>query len=235
MSKRKVVLITGANRGLGAEFVRQYCAEGWQVIACSRSEDPCAEFPECAKFKEQFKDLVTFKKLDVADPTAVVKLASELRGTAIDVLLNNAGVYHKEKFGSIDYKAWQDSFAVNTMAPIHMAECFVEHVAQSEMKTMAFVTSLMGSIDDNGSGGSYSYRSSKAALNMAVKSLSIDIKPRGIKMALLHPGWVPTRMGGPNGCDNIVSSIQGMKKIINNATVENSGKFYAYDGEEIKW
>eukprot|EP00906_Rhabdomonas_costata_P021669 RCo031435 len=227
----RTVLITGANRGLGAEFVRQYAAEGWSVLACCRDPTALAEVGDLSRYPGK----VDFRKLDLHDDASIIKLRDDLKGTSIDVLLNNAGVFPHGSLGSMDYKAWADAFAINTMAPFRMTEVFLENVLLSATKTVVLISSLMGSIDDNRSGGSYEYRSSKAALNMVAKSLSVDLKPKGVKVVLLHPGWVPTRMGGSGGRDNIVESIKGMRSLIGSATMETSGRFFYYTGSEIKW
>jgi NAD(P)-dependent dehydrogenase (short-subunit alcohol dehydrogenase family) len=154
------------------------------------------------------------------------------------VLINNAGIYpggNKENFGSIDYEAWGKAFQVNTMAPLKMAESFVENVAKSSEKKIVNITSKMGSIDDNTSGGYYLYRSSKTALNMVIKSLSQDLAPRGITAVVLHPGWVQTDMGGSNAPTPPERSVAGMRRVIEGLSLKDSGKFYDFNGQEILW
>ena len=179
-STQPSVLITGASRGLGLEFARQYAAAGWSVVAaCRRPSD----VPQLDRYP------VELIGLDVADPASVTELAAHLRGRPLDLLVNNAGVYgERQDFGAIDAEEWQRVLRINVIGPIKMAEAFLPHLLAGNRKTIAFVTSRMGSIADNGSGGSYIYRSSKAALNAAVKSLSIDLKGQGITALLLHPG-----------------------------------------------
>ena len=165
------VLITGANRGIGLEFVRQYAEDGWQVHACSRHTDA----PALSHLAEQQGDNIHLHQLDVADHSQIDQLAKRLSDTPIDVLISNAGIYPggaAETFGTIDYDAWVKAFQVNTMAPLKMAEAFIENVARGSEKKIVNITSKMGSIDDNTSGGYYLYRSSKTALNTVVKSLS---------------------------------------------------------------
>ncbi|HEY8354791.1 MAG TPA: SDR family oxidoreductase [Methylophilaceae bacterium] len=226
------VLITGANRGLGLEFVRQYAEDGWQVLACCRWPEEAQALRALA---ERHADLVEVHRLDVADFEEIDALALILQGRPIDVLINNAGVYPQGEFGSIDYEAWAEAFHVNTMAPMKMIEAFVGHVEASRLKKIVTLSSKMGSIDDNTSGGSYIYRSTKTAVNMVMKSLSIDLRPRGIASAILHPGWVRTDMGGPNGLIDAPESVAGLRRVIDGLTVENSGRFIAYDGKEIPW
>jgi NAD(P)-dependent dehydrogenase (short-subunit alcohol dehydrogenase family) len=172
----------------------------------------------------------------VEDHAQIEGLARALGGEAIDVLLCNAGVYgDREGFGAVDYEAWARTLRVNVMAPMKLAEAFVEQVARSQRKLIVNVTSLMGSIADNGSGGSYAYRSSKAALNAVTKSLSIDLASRGISACVIHPGWVRTDMGGPGAPLGAEESVGSMRRVIERAHEGGSGKFFDYDGEELPW
>jgi NAD(P)-dependent dehydrogenase (short-subunit alcohol dehydrogenase family) len=226
------VLITGANRGLGLEFVKQYAEAGWQVIACCRWPDEAKELQAQA---ERSGDRIEIHQLDVADFEEVDALALILQGRAIDLLINNAGTYPQSDFGNVNYEAWAEAFHINSMAPMKMAEAFVGHVASSNLKKIVAVSSKMGSLDDNTSGGSYIYRSTKTAVNMVMKSLAIDLKPKGIASTILHPGWVRTDMGGPNGLIDAPESVAGMRRVIDELTLESSGRFVAYDGKEIPW
>lgn len=226
------VLITGANRGLGLEFVKQYAEAGWQVIACCRWPDEAKALQALA---ERHAEQVEVHQLDVANFEEIDALALILQGRAIDLLINNAGVYPQSEFGDIDYEAWAEAFHINSMAPMKMVEAFVGHVAASNLKKIVTLSSKMGSLDDNTSGGSYIYRSTKTAVNMVMKSLSIDLKPRGIASTILHPGWVRTDMGGPSGLIDAPESVAGLRRVIENLTLENSGRFVAYDGKEIAW
>lgn len=226
------VLITGANRGIGLEFVRQYAADGWRVMACCRDPQGAAALNALAASSG---DQVTVHALDVADFSQIERLAATLQGQAIDVLINNAGYYPQSSFGKIDYAAWDQAFRINTMAPMKMVECFVEHVARSGLRKIVTLSSKMGSLADNGSGGSYLYRTSKAAANMVMKSLAIDLKPRGIALSTLHPGWVKTDMGGPDALITPQQSVAGMRAVIAALSLQNAGRFIAYDGQEIPW
>jgi len=189
------VLITGTNRGLGLEFARQYATAGWQVFACCRNPHK-ADALQRLKLKQG--EMLSIHALDVADFARIDQLAKQLSGNTIDVLINNAGVYQYggESFGSIDYEACLQSFRINAMAPLKMAEAFIQHIANSEQKKIINITSKLGSIDDNRSGHHYLYRSSKAALNMVTKNLAIDLATYGITTIVLHPGLVQTDMGG---------------------------------------
>ena len=229
------LLITGANRGIGLEFVRQYAADGWRIFACCRHPE---EATELNALSQQHDGQITVHMLDVADFLQIERLADELAGHDLDLLINNAGIYPDSTsggFGATNYEGWAHAFRVNTMAPLKMAETFAPNVARSQQKKIVNITSKMGSIADNTSGGAYIYRSSKAALNMVVKSLSYDLAARGIVTAILHPGWVQTDMGGPNALITTEQSVAGMRDVITRLSKANSGKFYSYDGQEIPW
>ncbi|MCW9033193.1 MAG: SDR family oxidoreductase [Rhodospirillales bacterium] len=224
------VLITGASRGLGKEFTRQYAADGWRVIATCRTMEGGANLRDVEGNLE-------VHLLDILDHGAIEKFSTELKNESIDVLLNNAGVYGVKGagFGESNYEAWTREFQTNVHGPMKMAESFIEQVARSEQKIIATLTSKMGSISDNQMGGSYVYRSSKAAMNAVNKSLSIDLKGRGVSCVALHPGWVRTDMGGPQGLIDAPESVNGMRQVIGEVDLSKTGHFYNYDGTEIPW
>ncbi|HXB53838.1 MAG TPA: SDR family oxidoreductase [Vicinamibacteria bacterium] len=233
------ILITGANRGLGLEFVRQYAAEGWEVHACCRSPQGADELRALAATRARFR----VHALDVADFPQIDALAHDLAGTALDVLLNNAGIFgprlraggdRGQFFGAVDFEAWAQVMRVNTMAPLKMAEAFVEHVSASEQQKIITLGSSMGSIAET-SGGFYAYRSSKAAVNMVMASLARDLAGRGIKVAVLCPGWVRTDMGGPDAPVNKEDSVRGLRRLIAGLTAQRSGTFTHYDGSAVAW
>lgn len=229
------VLITGANRGIGLEFARQYAADGWQVVACCRQPQQAEALNRLA---DQYKDQFSIHRLDVRELAEIDQLSHKLQDLPIDILINNAGVYpHAQngEFGRISYDDWMEAFRVNTFAPLKMVEALIEQIACSQLKIVATITSKMGSIVDNQRGGSYIYRSSKAAVNMVVKSLAIDLQPRGIIAVLLHPGWVQTDMGGRGALISTKQSVTGMKSILGRVTHSDTGKFIAYDGQHIPW
>jgi len=223
------VLITGANRGLGLEFALQYAQDGWDVIATCRNPQGA---PELSALNG-----VQVIALDVTDFDGVARLADQLSSVAIDVLINNAGVYGPKGYGlgDIDFDAWEDVLRTNVLAPLRVAQCFAPHVAKSELKTIAMLSSKMGSMTDNTSGGSYIYRSSKAALNAVVKSLAHDLAGDGIVNIALHPGWVRTDMGGPNGLIDAPQSVRGLRRVIAEAGGDQSGGFFNYNGAPIAW
>jgi NAD(P)-dependent dehydrogenase (short-subunit alcohol dehydrogenase family) len=225
------ILITGTNRGIGLEFTKQYAEAGWNVIACCREPQSASALQAIANSNTNIK----IYALDVADFTQINKLASQLSGVAIDVLINNAGIYPDGSANDVDGVAWEKAFKINSIAPYIMAEAFRNHIAKSQLKKLATLSSKMGSIDDNTSGGSYIYRSSKTAVNMVMKSLSIDLAPSGIAVVTLHPGWVQTDMGGQNALINTKTSVKGMRSVLDQLNLANTGKFIAYDGKEIGW
>jgi NAD(P)-dependent dehydrogenase (short-subunit alcohol dehydrogenase family) len=230
----RTVLLTGANRGLGLEFVRQYAEDGWRVLAACRSPSAAQELQALAsKQPERIRVLA----LDVMDATSVKGAAGALREQPIDLLLNNAGVGSPrgQKIGSLDYAAWAQVLDANVLGPARMVEAFVENVAQGRDKRIVTVTSLMGSIADNLSGGSYAYRSSKAAVNAAMKSFSIDLAPRGITCVVVHPGWVRTDMGGTGGKLSPEESVGSLRALIASLKPKDSGKFFNVDGKELPW
>ncbi len=225
------VLITGANRGIGLEFTKQYALDGWHVFACCREPQSASALQAIASTNNNVQTLA----LDVGDFAQIDALALQLKRESIDLLLNNAGVYPSSSFGNTDYSAWADGFKTNSMAPLKMVEAFVQQISRSQHKKIATLSSKMGSIDDNTSGESYSYRTSKTAVNMVMKSLSIDLKPYGISVVTLHPGWVKTDMGGSNALINSQTSVSGMRKVIADLNLSSTGKFIAYDGKAINW
>ena len=231
----KTVLITGTNRGIGLEFVKQYAADGWRVLACCRNPLTANALND---FVEQYKGFITVYSLDVAEYEQIQNLSLELSNESIDLLINNAGIYptsRSDGFGKTDYDAWASAFHINAMVPLKMVESFIPQVTKSHLKTIVTITSKMGSVGDNQRGGSYVYRSSKAAVNMVMKSLAIDLESEGVISVLLHPGWVRTDMGGPNGLISTQQSVTGLRQVISNLKTENSGEFYAFDGQVVPW
>lgn len=226
-------LITGANRGIGLEFVKQLTSRGDTVFATCRTP---AQAEELNALANEYQDLVTVLELDVADSKSVDNLLAALKqnDTKLDVLINNAGIYPQGgTLGELDYDAFIKGFEVNSIAPLRLAEAILPLLTGA--KKVVNVTSQMGSIADNTSGGSYAYRMSKAALNMGFKSFAIDTQPKGVTSLVLHPGWVQTDMGGPNALITTEQSVEGMLKTIDEATLAQSGNFYGWKGNTIGW
>ena len=224
-------LITGANRGIGLELARQYASSGWTVHAC------CRKPPEAAALRAIAGGRVTIHEMDVTDGKQIQQVARALDGAPIDILINNAGVYGKPDggFGAIDDRVWLYTLKVNTMAPLHISEALADNVAHSERKIVAIMTSRMGSIDDNASGGSYIYRSSKAAVNMIAKTMAVDLERKGIIVVALHPGWVKTDMGGSSAPLPVDRCVEGLRKVLDRLRPEDSGRFLGWDGAEVPW
>jgi NAD(P)-dependent dehydrogenase (short-subunit alcohol dehydrogenase family) len=227
-------LITGANRGLGLEFARQYLADGWQVYAACRDPSSASELRRLADASDHNLRILT---LDVTNPASVKAAAVKLDGQAIDLLLNNAGIGgpRGQTIGNIDYEAWANVLDANTMGPMRVSEAFVDHVARSERKLIVTLTSGMGSLADNTSGGSIAYRSSKAAVNMVMRSLAHDLAPFGITCVVVNPGWVRTDMGGPHATLTPTESVMMLRRLIETLGPAQSGKFFNYDGREYPW
>jgi NAD(P)-dependent dehydrogenase (short-subunit alcohol dehydrogenase family) len=230
----EAILITGANRGIGLELVRQYAGKNWRVFACCRSPDAAQSLHQLAQKSE---GAISIHRLALDEDGQVDTLARELEGERIDILFNNAGIAgpRPQSFGRIDTGGWMRTFRVNALAPFQMAVAFVEHVARSERKIIATMGTLMGSLADNRSGGSYAYRSSKAAAHMVVRSLAADLRERGITAVVLHPGWVKTDLGGSGALIAPEESVRGLQRVLDSVTLQDSGSFFNYDGSELPW
>jgi len=226
------ILITGASRGLGLEFARQYAELGYRVLAVARAPAQSPELSELARGNSQ----VRLHALDVTDQAGVHALVDTLKGEPIDILLNNAGTMgpKQQHLGTIDYAGMVQTLITNTVAPLRLAEALTENVAKSQRKLIVAVTSGMGSIADS-SGGFYAYRASKAALNMSYHNLALDLKPRGITAIVINPGWVKTDMGGAGAQLEPAQSITAMRKVFDAVTLADSGKFMNYSGGTLTW
>lgn len=231
MQYDNTLFITGANRGIGLEYVKQYAEEGWRVLASCRNPADASALQALANKHAN----IELHAIDIANFDQIEALGRKLIDQPIQLLINNAGIYPESSFRTIDYAKWMEAFKVNAMSTLKLAEVFIPHLVKAGNAKLVAMTSKMGSIDDNTSGGEYIYRSSKTALNMVMKSLSIDLNKYGVSVAVLHPGWVRTDMGGPNGLIDAKTSVQGLRKVIGMLSLDNSGKFYAYDGKEIAW
>ena len=220
------VLITGAGRGLGLEFARQYAADGWRVHACARRPDAAAGL----------KGEVVIHPLDVCDAGQIAALRDVLADEAIDLLINNAGIYGPRVTSTAEVSDadWLEVFHVNSVAPLRVASALAENVARSRMKLMVFITSQMGSIARIGA-DARPYRMSKAALNAGVRGLSLELVGRGITSVVFHPGWVRTDMGGAGAALDSKTSITNMRAVIAKLKASDNGRFLNYDGAEIPW
>ncbi|MFN3232072.1 MAG: SDR family oxidoreductase [Alphaproteobacteria bacterium] len=235
------ILITGANRGLGLEFAKQYAADGWRVLATCRDPDSADELNALAGASS---GLITLHKVSIGDHASIEALANELKGQPIDILLNNAGTYghvdfpdngiEVQSFGKMDYESWSFVLAINTMAPLKMSEALFENILASDQKKIFTISSTIGSIADC-EGMHYAYGSSKAAVNFLMASMAKDLRDQGVTVMPLHPGWVETGMGGETAPVQPEDSIAGLKKVMDNASLETSGQFIGFDGATIPW
>lgn len=227
------LLITGANRGLGLEFVRQYAEDGWRVEACCRTPEQADELSALAS---SWPHQITLHALDVTDQTSLSALAQELAGEAIDVLINNAGIKGADAQGldQLDFESWEQVHKVNVMAPFAVSQAFHTHVAAAQNGKIVIISSVMGSVGSNMAPAMIIYRSSKAAVNMVMKCLANALAPSVI-VAAFHPGWVRTDMGGPAGDIDARTSIKGMRQVIEKLTPLDNGGFFNYDGDSIPW
>ena len=222
------ILVTGANRGIGLEFVRQYGAEGARVIACCRNPVKSDKLNAVAG--------VTVMQLDVADSASVGRLAQGLKGEAIDILINNAGWYgpDRQSASNPDIEGFVETFRINSAAPLMVSHALKPNLIAGRDKKLIVLTSKMGSISDS-SGGSLAYRASKAALNMIFHGVAKEWARDGIAVAILHPGWVQTDMGGPGATITVEESVKGLRTRIAELNPSTSGHFLDYNGREIGW
>lgn len=224
------ILITGANRGIGLEMAKQYSADGWKVIACCRD-------PAKADELQQLKHVPEILPLDVANTQSIHNLIQRMAKEPIDILMNNAGVWgpKKQDFGDTDAEAMIEVFKVNTLAPLLLAEGLVKNIMAGDLKMIVNIGSMMGSMALNSSGGDYAYRSSKAALNAITKSMAIDLKPQGITVIALHPGWVQSNIGGPNASLTPKESVLTIRKYLSTLKKGDSGNLINLEGNHLAW
>lgn len=224
-------LITGSNRGLGLEFTKQLAAAGWQIHACCRNPDNASELQALSQ-----DNPITLHQVDVNNTANIAKLQADLNAAPIDLLINNAGVMGNKdsNLNDLDTDDILSVFKVNALAPLSLLAACKDNLAASDLKLVGNITSRMGSIRDNTSGGYYAYRTSKAALNMLMRSAQHECLDAGIKILLLHPGWVQTDMGGSNALIDSTTSVSGLLNVLFDENSE-AGHFYNYLGEEIPW
>ncbi len=233
------ILITGANRGLGLEFARQYAANGWEVLAASRQPSNSINLKQIAT---QYPKVV-LHRLDVTDEKSVRELGGKLNGKPIDVLLHNSAIYPRkgQHIGDIDYDGWREALETNLFGVMRVTEALLKNVEASSRRQIAAISTSLsilqgvqgGSVAQTGT--SYQYRTSKTALNMALCILAKELEPRGISVVLLDPGWVKTDMGGPHAPLTPNESIAGMRKVLAGNPMEISGRFLGHDGAPRPW
>ncbi|WP_196138468.1 SDR family oxidoreductase [Aliikangiella sp. G2MR2-5] len=219
----ETVLITGANRGIGLSLVKQYLSRGDKVIGVCRTTS--------AELSASGADVI--EGVDVSKDTGIGLLVEAMNGRQIDVLINNAGILLGTSFDELDFDAVLTQFEVNAVAPLRVVVALSDCLKRGSK--VAMITSRMGSIEDNSSGGSYGYRMSKTALNAAGKSLALDLKARGIAVALIHPGWVNTEMVNFNGLIEPEEAAEGIVTRIDELNLESTGGFWHSNGEPLPW
>lgn len=221
------VFITGANRGLGLGFTNHYLARGDEVWACYRHDRGGLD-----ALDDERLHLVAW------DTREEIPRAGGMLPGRIDLLINNAGIYGPKDNGqaleNVTPKVMQEVFDIDCVGPLRVVQYLLPRLVQAR-GIVANLSSKMGSSGDNSSGGCYAYRAAKAALVIVSRSMAIDLAPRGVRVITLHPGWVRTDMGGPSGLIDAPESVAGLRRVIENLTLENSGRFVAYDGKEIAW
>lgn len=221
---KQTVLITGANRGIGLAFVKVYLDRGCDVIAVCRKSSA----------QLQALDVKVVENIDVSAANLAEQLIQKLSGHSnIDLLINNAGILTSEALGDINYEDVMRQLEINAVAPLKITEALLPFLSKGAK--VAMITSRMGSINDNGSGGYYGYRMSKAALNAASMSLSRDLQPRGIALAILHPGFVQTDMVNNAGDISATTAAERLVQRIDALTLENTGTFWHSNGEVLPW
>jgi len=223
----QTVLITGANRGIGLEYARQFAAKGYNVIGTAR--DPAAA-------TELRAIIERIETLDVADAASVAALAKRLDGIAIDILINNAGVGGRDDndLASVDFEQMQNTFAVNAFGPLRVIQSLMPNLRLGQRKLVIGMSSQLGSIERS-NGGMYAYRASKTALNQFNKILASELGPQGFVFTVLHPGWVQTEMGGANATLTPQESVRGLVGVIEKLGPDDNGRFYDYQGKTIPW
>jgi NAD(P)-dependent dehydrogenase (short-subunit alcohol dehydrogenase family) len=220
------VLITGCDTGIGREFAVQYAKDGYAVIATYR--DPANRLPEHASMRHF--------PLDVTDFAQFAAMKRAIGDAPIDLIVSNAGIGRDPgRLGALDYRFVHDVLAVNTVGPLKLVETFLDNVAAGSERRIAFVSSRMGSITNNLSGGHYAYRASKAGLNAIARSLALDLFHRGIIVVTLHPGWVNTQGGGAEAAIKVEDSVAGMRAVIRRLGNHETGQFMTFAGQPLPW
>lgn len=231
------VLITGAGRGLGLGLAQTYLEDGWDVIALVRQASP-----ELIRLAGANLDI---RECRLTDDGELAAATDHFRDGAIDVLINNAGRMAKatsqaggdsvQGFGLFQRSLWHEVFDINLFTPMRLAELLIEPLQRAERGRIVTLSSMLGSMARNDSGGLYAYRASKAAVNAITKSMSIDLAERGVIAVAMHPGWVRTDMGGAKAPLDIGTAVRGMKRVIDGLGLADSGRFLSWDGSELPW
>lgn len=228
----KTVLITGANRGIGLEFAKQYYAAGWRVIACCLNPEQATKVRSLSPRSERLLIL----KLDLSEIKDIEILASKLSNETIDILINNGGVYSDDlNIDDIDPLVWLEAFKINTIAPVMIAQNLIPQISKGHDKIIINISSDMASINMNKSGGRCIYRTTKSALNAATRCMAINYKSKNISVFAIDPGWVQTDMGGSGALITTEESVKSIRAILKSLTLENSGEFITFNGDKLSW
>ena len=223
----RTVLITGANRGIGLELSRQYSSAGWRVIGTARKPEAAQELTALG---------VEVLQLDVTDSSSTGRLSRELGKRPVDLLINNAGILPMmPTLGEIDMDDYERVMDVNVLGPVRVTRAALPNLRAGQLRNIVNITSNLGSIAGNTSGGFYGYRESKAALNMFTRSLAAELGPEGFTCIVLHPGWVRTDMGGPNAPTTVQQSVQGIRRVIEGLSRADNGTFRSFEGQQLSW
>lgn len=225
------VFITGANRGLGLEFTRQYASDNWRVYASCRNLVHAKELQHLAYYFNN----ITLLQLDVTNNFQLQQLADKFTDTSIDLLINNAGFQYEDNLDNFSIDIMRQAFFTNSIAPLMISDTFLENISKSHLKTIVSISSHMASIKENSSGDSYSFRASKAALNMLMKNLSIDLRNKKIKVFTIHPGLVKTKTGGSNAQISSEQSVSSIRNMLLRLTERDTGNFFDYAGNVLEW
>jgi NAD(P)-dependent dehydrogenase (short-subunit alcohol dehydrogenase family) len=228
------VLITGANRGIGLELTRRYAEAGHRVLACCRAPERAGALNGVAAAHPAIRVC----GVEVGNGASVSALKRELGDVPLDILINNAGMAgpppQRQSLAEMDYDGWAETFAVNTMAPLRMLQTFRDNLAAGTRPRVVTITSQMGALALD-MATMYAYCSSKAAVNKVMRLAAVELKAAGIAVAVIHPGWVRTEMGGPHAQISVEESAAGIVRVIEGLSIENTGCFMKWNGEPHPW
>ena len=227
------VLVTGANRGIGLEFVKQYLQAGDEVIACARNMSGATELQTIINDATN----ASIMQLDVTNEQSVATLAADLNGRPIDILINNAGTFadKEQSFSQLPLATFKQVFETNLMGVFSVIQSLLANVLASQEKKIVAISSILGSITHSTEASYYAYRSSKAALNMLIRTISLDVKTKKGKVFLFHPGWVQTDMGGSNAMVTPTDSVNGIRRLIDTDQCVQENGYYDYQGKLLPW
>lgn len=230
--KVKRAFITGANRGIGFGFVKEYLTKGYEVYACTRVPEKAKDLIDLATKNDNLHIL----KMDIADEDSIIEAVASVK-EPIDLLINNAGVIGdtEEDLDSFQVDTMLDTFLINTVGPLLVLSSLREHLAKSEGKQVVNISARMGSISENATGGYYSYRASKTALNSVMRTAAIELEMDKIHTLIMHPGWVRTDIGGENATVSVEESVINMTKVIENYRIYPTGSFVSHTSELLPW